>query len=108
MSKQNKARQKQILAEQFTKLRKEGGHGPASTEAKHGKSRNRRWRAVAAAKLLEEAARAEAALAKKEAKNAKREAKAASKGESESVRQRDDRNQSKSGRRKANPVNVAV
>lgn len=39
MSRQSKARNKKKLAVQFTKIRKDGGHGPAKTVRKSTKSK---------------------------------------------------------------------
>lgn len=89
MSRQNKARHKAVLAEAYTKQRKEGKHGPSSTTPAHGKDRSRRWRAVKAAQLLEAARKAEAALAAQESKangkQAKNKSKAPGKNLSDSV-----------------------
>lgn len=63
MSKANKARQKAIIAKQFTATRKAGGKGPAKTQPKHGKQRMNRdfWkRANAAVLKLEEEVREKA------------------------------------------------
>lgn len=37
MSRQNKAKQKAIIAKQYSEIRKTGGKGPSSTTPKHGK-----------------------------------------------------------------------
>jgi hypothetical protein len=43
MSRQSKARAKAVLAKQYSKTRKEGGHGPSKTAPKHTKERAKRW-----------------------------------------------------------------
>lgn len=42
MSRQSKQAKKAIIAKAVTKIRKDGGKGPASTAAKHGKDASKR------------------------------------------------------------------
>lgn len=67
MSRQNKAKQKAIIAATFTALHKQGQKGPSRTVAKHGKVKTIRYIAALklAADLEKEAQAAERAAATK-------------------------------------------
>lgn len=76
MSKASKQLQRKKIAMQFSALRKNGDHGPAKTEPKHGKNPNNRWRAVAE-RIRVEAERKAADEARKAVKAAQAKAKPA-------------------------------
>lgn len=75
MSRQNKAIKKRAEAKQWTKIRKDGGAGPARTPPKHGKVNTEKARKAEELRRANEKAAADASRAEQKAADKKAEAK---------------------------------
>lgn len=75
MSRQSKAAKKKVEAKQWTKIRKEGGSGPARTTPKHGKINTLKALKAEEQRKAAEKAAAEAAKAAQKAADKAAEAK---------------------------------